>query len=61
MIRNTYYVIPYDICLMAIFFQYRLTEMDDTRGSGQGSGNENPQMTELRDMMQMLVGVRLLQ
>ncbi|XP_057469656.1 uncharacterized protein LOC130758731 [Actinidia eriantha] len=30
--------------------------MSDTRGSGPGSGNENPQMTELRDMVQMLVG-----
>ncbi|GFZ20838.1 hypothetical protein Acr_28g0015430 [Actinidia rufa] len=30
--------------------------MDDTRGSGQESGNENPQMAELRDMVQMLVG-----
>ncbi|GFZ20004.1 hypothetical protein Acr_28g0007090 [Actinidia rufa] len=30
--------------------------MDNTRGSGQESGNENPQMTELRNMVQMLVG-----
>ncbi|GFY85287.1 hypothetical protein Acr_04g0000250 [Actinidia rufa] len=28
--------------------------MDDTRGSGQESGNDNPQMTELRNMVQML-------
>ncbi|GFZ18316.1 hypothetical protein Acr_27g0000550 [Actinidia rufa] len=32
----------------------RLTEMDDIRGSGQERGNENPQMTELRNMVQML-------
>ncbi|GFY87338.1 hypothetical protein Acr_05g0009770 [Actinidia rufa] len=31
--------------------------MDDTWGSGQRSGNDNPQMTELRDMVKMLVGV----
>ena len=32
--------------------------MSDTRGqgSGQDSGNDNPQMAELRDMVQMLVG-----
>ncbi|GFZ02097.1 hypothetical protein Acr_15g0007060 [Actinidia rufa] len=30
--------------------------MDDTQGSGQESENENPQMTELKDMVQMLVG-----
>ncbi|GFZ13525.1 hypothetical protein Acr_23g0019100 [Actinidia rufa] len=30
--------------------------MDDTRGSGQEGGNDNPQMTELRNMVQMLVG-----
>ncbi|GFZ04224.1 hypothetical protein Acr_16g0008480 [Actinidia rufa] len=30
--------------------------MDNTRGSGQEGGNENPQMTELRNMVQMLVG-----
>ncbi|GFS46014.1 hypothetical protein Acr_00g0099590 [Actinidia rufa] len=34
----------------------RLTEMEDTRGSGQEGGNDNPQMTELRNMVQMLVG-----
>ncbi|GFY87586.1 hypothetical protein Acr_05g0012250 [Actinidia rufa] len=34
----------------------RLTEMDDTQGSGQEGGNDNPQMTELRNMVQMLVG-----
>ncbi|GFS42030.1 hypothetical protein Acr_00g0077810 [Actinidia rufa] len=33
--------------------------MGDTRGSGQESGNDNPQMTELRDMMHMLVGAGL--
>ncbi|GFS43608.1 hypothetical protein Acr_00g0086060 [Actinidia rufa] len=32
----------------------RLTEMDNTRGSGQEGGNDNPQMTELRNMVQML-------
>ncbi|GFY88930.1 hypothetical protein Acr_06g0008700 [Actinidia rufa] len=31
--------------------------MDDTRGSGQEGGNDNPQMTELRNMVQMLGGV----
>ena len=53
-----YYVILYDICLMTIFFNYRQVEMSDTRGreSGQESGNDNPRMTELRDMVQMLVG-----
>ncbi|GFY95582.1 hypothetical protein Acr_10g0009670 [Actinidia rufa] len=30
--------------------------MDDTRGSGQESENENPWMTELRAMVQILVG-----
>ncbi|GFY95723.1 hypothetical protein Acr_11g0000290 [Actinidia rufa] len=30
--------------------------MDDTRGSGQEGGNDNPQMTELRNMVQMMVG-----
>ncbi|GFZ15971.1 hypothetical protein Acr_25g0003800 [Actinidia rufa] len=30
--------------------------MDDTRGSGQEGGNDNPHMTELRNMVQMLVG-----
>ncbi|GFY97147.1 hypothetical protein Acr_11g0014530 [Actinidia rufa] len=30
--------------------------MDNTRGSGQEGGNDNPQMTELRNMVQMLVG-----
>ncbi|XP_057485851.1 uncharacterized protein LOC130772128 [Actinidia eriantha] len=30
--------------------------MDNTQGSGQESGNDNPQMAELRDMVQMLVG-----
>ncbi|GFY99211.1 hypothetical protein Acr_13g0006120 [Actinidia rufa] len=30
----------------------RLTEMDNTRGSGQEGGNDNPQMTELRNMPQ---------
>ncbi|GFS35508.1 hypothetical protein Acr_00g0040270 [Actinidia rufa] len=34
----------------------RLIEMDNTRGSGQEGGNDNPQMTELRNMVQMLVG-----
>ena len=29
--------------------------MDDIQGNGQGSGNENPQMTELIDMVQILV------
>ncbi|GFY91777.1 hypothetical protein Acr_08g0001730 [Actinidia rufa] len=33
----------------------RLTEMDNTRGSGQEGGNDNPQMTELRNMVQMLL------
>ncbi|GFY99658.1 hypothetical protein Acr_13g0010580 [Actinidia rufa] len=28
--------------------------MDNTRGSGQEGGNDNPQMTELRNMVQML-------
>ena len=31
--------------------------MSDTRGSMQGSRNDNSQMTELRNMVQMLVGV----
>ena len=30
--------------------------MDNTRKSGQGSENDNPQIIELRDMVQMLVG-----
>ncbi|GFZ18350.1 hypothetical protein Acr_27g0000890 [Actinidia rufa] len=30
--------------------------MDNTRGSGQEGGNDNAQMTELRNMVQMLVG-----
>ncbi|GFZ01211.1 hypothetical protein Acr_14g0008460 [Actinidia rufa] len=30
--------------------------MDNTRGNGQEGGNDNPQMTELRNMVQMLVG-----
>ena len=30
--------------------------MDDTRGNGQKSENDNPHMTELRDMVQILVG-----
>ncbi|GFZ17217.1 hypothetical protein Acr_26g0004870 [Actinidia rufa] len=30
--------------------------MDNTRGSGQEGGNDNPQMTELRNMVQMLIG-----
>ena len=38
-------------------FNYGLMEMSNTRGSGQGSRDENPQMTELRDLVQMLVGV----
>ena len=41
---------------MVISFNYRLIKMDDTRGSGQGSENENSQMTELRDLVQTLVG-----
>ena len=44
-----------DIYLIVISFNYKLTEMDDNRGSGHGSENENPQMTELRDMVQLLV------
>ncbi|GFZ05519.1 hypothetical protein Acr_17g0010910 [Actinidia rufa] len=31
--------------------------MDNTRGSGQEGGNDNPQMTELRNMVQMLGGM----
>ena len=42
--------------LWSFSFNYRLTEMDDTRGSGQGSGNDIPHMTELRDIVQILVG-----
>ncbi|GFZ14170.1 hypothetical protein Acr_24g0003600 [Actinidia rufa] len=34
--------------------------MDNTRGSGQESGNDNPQMAELRDMVQMLVGTKIM-
>ncbi|GFZ15844.1 hypothetical protein Acr_25g0002530 [Actinidia rufa] len=35
--------------------------MDNTRGSGQEGGNDNAQMTELRNMVQMLVGAVIAQ